>query len=244
MNNAKANLSVNINKIALLRNSRGGTLPDLYQFARDCEAYGADGITVHPRSDERHIRYADVPILKDVVSTEYNIEGYPSESFLNLVHQIKPHQCTLVPDDPKQLTSDHGWDTVKDGAWLKDIIAELHHDDIRVGIFLDPDIHMCDSAMATGADRIELYTGPYAEMYPQNPQEAIRLYIETAKYAESIGLGINAGHDLNLHNLEFFRKHIPSLMEVSIGHALIADALYFGIQNTIQMYQNCLKVEE
>lgn len=229
-------LSVNINKVALLRNSRGGNLPDILQVAKDCERFGAQGITVHPRPDERHIRYDDVRQLKQIVSNEFNIEGNPTDNFLNLVKEVKPDQATLVPDPPDALTSDTGWDTIKYKDFLKDVAAKLHKDGIRVSIFLDPDIKLVEAAAETNIDRIELYTGPYASVFPKSPEEAIKPYISAALKADELGLGINAGHDLNLENLRFFDRNIPSLQEVSIGHALISDSLYFGLENTIQLY--------
>ncbi len=229
-------LSVNINKIALLRNARGGKLPDLMQVARDCEAFGAQGITVHPRPDERHIRYSDVPLLKQIVGTEFNIEGNPTERFLKLVLDNKPDQCTLVPDDPDALTSDHGWDTLAHAGFLRDVIARLHEAGIRVSLFIDPVEEMIEGAKAAGADRVELYTGPYAEAFPEDPEKAIAPYRSAAAFAKKTGIGLNAGHDLNLKNLPFFLKEIPHILEVSIGHALICDALYYGLRNTIQMY--------
>ena len=236
-----ARLSVNINKVALVRNSRKGNFPDLYQIAKDCEAFGAEGITVHPRPDERHIRYADVPILKDLVTTEFNIEGNPIPKFMELTLANKPHQCTLVPDSPDVLTSDQGWDTIKNADFLKDITARLHEAGIRVSIFVDANPKMVEGAKAVGADRIEFYTGDYAKQFLENPKAAIAPQIEAAKVANDIGIGINAGHDLNLNNLPFYKKHIEGLLEVSIGHALMADALYFGLSNTIQMYLRALE---
>ncbi|UYQ91476.1 pyridoxine 5'-phosphate synthase [Chitinophaga horti] len=238
-------LSVNINKIATLRNARGGNLPDLLKVAADCERFGADGITVHPRPDQRHIRYDDVRNLKPLVTTEFNIEGYPSQEFMDLVLEVKPHQCTLVPDPPGAITSNNGWDTVQYASFLKDVIGTLKKEGIRVSIFLNPDITKVEGAKAAGADRIELYTGPYAEEYhnaltqPQN-FALFNEYKNTAKTATEAGLEINAGHDLNLDNLRFFKLHIPQLKEVSIGHALICDALYFGLENTIQLYKRLL----
>ncbi|MCB0706316.1 MAG: pyridoxine 5'-phosphate synthase [Saprospiraceae bacterium] len=229
-------LSVNLNKVALLRNARGGNVPDLLQIARDCEAFGAQGITVHPRPDERHIRYSDVPALKQIVSTEYNIEGNPTEDFLQLVESVRPDQCTLVPDDPNQLTSDHGWDTIKHADFLKKTISRLQSQGIRVAIFLDPEEAMVEGAKAVGTDRIELYTGPFAHDFHNDPESAVAPYTKAAELANKLGLGINAGHDLDLDNLRFFKEHIPGLLEVSIGHALIADALYYGLKNTVQMY--------
>ncbi|MBR9923343.1 MAG: pyridoxine 5'-phosphate synthase [Bacteroidetes bacterium] len=229
-------LSVNINKVALLRNARGGNVPNLLQIARDCEAFGAHGITVHPRPDERHIRYDDVPALKEMVTTEFNIEGNPTEKFLKMVEEVRPHQCTLVPDDPAQLTSDHGWDTIKHLDYLKDVIARLHDKGVRVSIFLDPEVSLLESAKETGADRIELYTGPFAHDFHDDPESAVADYAKTAAMATKMGLGVNAGHDLDLDNLRFFQEEVPGLLEVSIGHALISDALYYGLKNTIQMY--------
>lgn len=229
-------LSVNINKVALLRNSRGGNLPNLTQVAIDCEAFGAQGITVHPRPDQRHIRYDDVPALKAVVKTEFNIEGYPDRALLDLVIANRPHQCTLVPDTPGQLTSDNGWDTLKNKSFLQETIAELHLNGVRVSLFVNPDPKMVEGAKAVGADRIEFYTGPFAHDFPNDPLAAVKLYTAAAQVANAIGVGINAGHDLNLENLRFFRVHCPGLLEVSIGHALISDALYYGLSNTIKMY--------
>lgn len=233
-------LSVNINKIATLRNSRGGNIPNVLKVALDCERYGADGITVHPRPDQRHIRYSDVTELAPVLSTEFNIEGYPSSDFIQLVTRVKPAQVTLVPDPPDALTSNAGWDTIKFRDLLKEVIQEFHLHGIRTSIFVEPDAHMVAQAIETGTDRIELYTEHYASQYLANREEAIAPYIAAAKAANEVGLGINAGHDLNLDNLRYFAQHIPQLLEVSIGHALIADALYFGLENTIQMYKKQL----
>lgn len=233
-------LSVNINKVALIRNSRGGNLPDLIQVAKDCEAFGAQGITVHPRPDERHVRYADIPLLKEVVSTEFNIEGNPEPRFMELVLKNRPHQATLVPDAPDQLTSDSGWDTIKNAAFLKDVIARLQVAGIRVSLFLDPVEKMVEGAKAVGADRVEFYTGPYAHDYFTDREAAVAPHIRAAKLANELGLGINAGHDLNLDNLRFYRESVPGLLEVSIGHALISDALYYGLRNTVQMYLRLL----
>ena len=233
-------LSVNINKIALIRNAREGNLPDIFKIAQDIEHYGADGITVHPRPDERHIRYSDIPVLKKIVTTEFNIEGFPSDRFMKLVIDNAPHQCTLVPDPPDVLTSNTGWDTIINQNLLKDIIQQLHEKKIRVSIFLNPVEELVYAAKETGTDRIELYTGPYAQKYSKNKKEAISLYIKAAKSAKKIGLGLNAGHDLNLDNLKYFNENIPWLDEVSIGHALISDALYYGLHNTVQMYKNLL----
>lgn len=229
-------LSVNVNKIATLRNSRGGNLPDLVQVAKDCEKFGAQGITVHPRPDERHIRYSDVPLLKEVVTTEYNIEGYPNRKFMDLVLANKPTQCTLVPDGPGVLTSDRGWDTIKQADLLRDIVQELQAEGIRVSIFIDAEERFVEGAKAVGAERIEFYTGTYAKTFLKNQEEAIAPHISSGKLAQELGVGVNAGHDLNLDNLAYYRKNIPNLLEVSIGHALISDALYFGLQNVIQMY--------
>jgi len=230
-------LSININKIATLRNSRGGNNPDLVQVAKDCERFGAQGITVHPRPDERHIRYQDVFDLKKIVTTEFNIEGNCQEQkFIDLVLANKPEQVTLVPDALGQLTSNHGWDTIKNQAYLKEMIAVFKQAGIRVSIFVDPVIEMVEAAATTGTDRIELYTEAYAHQYHENKETAIAPYVNAAKKACECGLGINAGHDLDLHNLKYFAQHIPHLDEVSIGHALICDALYYGLENTVQMY--------
>lgn len=230
-------LSVNINKIATLRNARGGNNPNVVQTAIDCQQFGAEGITVHPRPDERHIRYSDVYELKPVVNTEFNIEGYPTESFLRLVEKIKPEQVTLVPDPPDVLTSNNGWDTIANKHFLTETVARLHESHIRVSIFLNPDPGMVEGAAQCNSDRIELYTEEYARQFLQNPAAAIRPYILTANEALQCNLGINAGHDLDLHNLHYLRIHLPGLLEVSIGHALVCDALYYGLQNTIQMYK-------
>lgn len=229
-------LSVNINKIALLRNARGSNLPNLIQAAKDIESYGAQGITVHPRPDQRHIRYDDVPLLRAVVSTEFNIEGKPDRAFMDLVLANAPHQCTLVPDAENQLTSDHGWDTVGQSAELREVVQALKQRGIRCAVFVDPVAKMIEGAKAAGCDRVELYTGPFAHDYPKDPQQAVKAYSEAARVANEIGIGINAGHDLNLENLRFFKAHCPQLLEVSIGHALIADALYYGLENTVKMY--------
>ncbi len=234
-------LSVNLNKVALLRNARGGNVPDLIQIAKDCEAFGAQGITVHPRPDERHIRYDDIPQLKEVVTTEFNIEGNPTPRFLEMVLKHKPHQCTLVPDEPGALTSDHGWDTIGRADFLKEVIGQLQDAGIRVSIFVDPVEAMINGAAAVGTDRIELYTGPYAHDYATDPAAAVAEYRQAAIRAGELGLGINAGHDLNLDNLQYFTDHIPRLLEVSIGQALIADALYYGLENTIQLYRQRLR---
>lgn len=235
-------LSVNINKIATLRNSRGGNMPNLIKAAMDIERFGAEGITVHPRPDERHIRYADVYDLKKVVKTEFNIEGNPKEQkFVDLVLEVKPTQVTLVPDTTGQLTSDHGWDTVANKDYLKDIIAVFKKAGIRTSIFVDADLKMVEGAKASGTDRIELYTESYAHYFSSKKEEIIKPFTEAAQLANQLGLGINAGHDLNLDNLKFFKQNVPGLLEVSIGHALISDALYFGLENTVQMYLRELK---
>ncbi len=234
-------LSVNINKIAVLRNSRGGNMPDLLQVARDCESFGAQGITVHPRPDERHIKYADAVALKQIVTTEYNIEGYPDERFLSMVLDVKPEQCTLVPDPPGVLTSDSGWDTVAQHDFLTDIVARLQEAGIRVSLFVDPIEAMIHGAKAVGADRIEFYTGDFAKNYHSDREAAVEPHTRCAILAHQLGLGINAGHDLNLDNLAFYRAQVPNLAEVSIGHAIICDALYYGLHNTIQMYLGQLK---
>jgi pyridoxine 5-phosphate synthase len=234
-------LSVNINKIATLRNARGGNNPDVVQVAKDCERFGAQGITVHPRPDERHIRYNDVLKLKEVVTTEFNIEGYPDDRYLKLIHETKPEQATLVPDGPDAITSNAGWDTVKHAKFLMDIVSEIKRVGVRVSIFVDPSLAMVEGAARTGADRVELYTEPYAHEFSRNRDQAIKSYIDSARYAQQIGIGVNAGHDLDLQNLKFLKQNIPFLDEVSIGHALISDALYFGLENTIQMYLQQLK---
>ena len=234
-------LSVNINKIATLRNARGGNLPDVVQSALACERFGAQGITVHPRPDERHIRYRDVYDLRPLLSTEFNIEGYPSESFLKLVTEIKPAQATLVPDPPGVLTSNAGWDTVKNMDFLKDVISRLKSAGVRTSIFIETDPVMIEHAVKTGTDRIELYTESYAREYHAGREKAIEPFIRAAEVANSLGLGLNAGHDLNLENLAYFHRNIPGLLEVSIGHALICDALWYGLENTIQLYLRQLK---
>ena len=229
-------LSVNINKIALIRNARGSNYPDLIQIAKDCERFGAQGITVHPRPDERHVRYSDIPALKPIVKTEFNIEGNPTPRFLEMVLKNKPHQCTLVPDAPDALTSDNGWDTITHASFLKEVITELQEAGIRVSLFMNPDNRLIEGAKSVGADRIEFYTGPYAHDYTKNREAAIAPYISSAQFANDLELGINAGHDLNLDNLRFFKNKVVGLQEVSIGHALICDALYYGLHNTIQLY--------
>lgn len=233
-------LSVNLNKVALIRNARGGNLPDLIQFAQDCEAFGADGITVHPRPDERHIRYADIPLLKEVVQTEFNIEGYPNDRFIKMILSIKPDQVTLVPDPPGALTSDSGWDTITNAQLLKDLCHLFGEAGIRVSIFLNPIQKMVEGAKEVGTDRIELYTGKYANQYSLDRENAISAHIKAGQLAAQLNIGVNAGHDLNLNNLKYYAQNTPGLLEVSIGQALISDALYFGIQNTIQMYKHLL----
>lgn len=234
-------LSVNINKIATLRNARGGNIPNVLKAAIDCERFGAEGITVHPRPDERHIRYRDVRDIRPVITTEFNIEGYPSESFIELVLSVVPHQVTLVPDPPNALTSNTGWDTIANKDFLKKVIARFQEHGIRTSIFVNADPEMVKYAADTGTNRVELYTEPYATHFPENPQKAIEPFIKAAESAFQVGLGLNAGHDLNLDNLNYFARNIPNLLEVSIGHALICDALYFGLENTIQMYLRQLR---
>ena len=234
-------LSVNINKVATIRNARGGNVPDLLKVARDCEIFGAEGITVHPRPDERHVRYKDVYDLKSIVKTEFNIEGYPSPKFINLVTTVRPTQVTLVPDGPDALTSNAGWNTIDNQQLLSDIIDEFTAAGVRTSIFVDADLKMVEYAAKTGADRIELYTEPYATGYPKNKEASIAPFLEAAKLAKKLGLGVNAGHDLSLENLHYLYKNIPWIDEVSIGHALISDALYLGLEKTIIAYKNCLK---
>ena len=229
-------LSVNINKIATLRNARGGDRPNVVQSTLDCERFGAQGITVHPRPDERHIRYQDVLDLKPLVTTEFNIEGNPTPEFLELVKKVKPEQVTLVPDAPNAITSNAGWNTIKNQDFLKEIIADLKAVGTRVSIFVDPVVEMVEGAAQTGTDRIELYTEAYAKGYSQDPAAAVAPYAAAAQRAVALGLGINAGHDLDLENLKYLKQNIPGLLEVSIGHALICDALYYGLENTIQLY--------
>lgn len=229
-------LSVNINKIATLRNARGGNIPNIVDVAIDCQRFGAQGITVHPRPDERHIRYLDVYDLKNVVTTELNIEGYPSKKFINLILDVKPHQVTLVPDPPDAITSNAGWDTKKNQQLLKDIIGTFKKNNIRTSIFVDPVEEFIEYAALIGTDRVELYTEEYAKNFHINKQNAILKYINAAKFANKLGIGLNAGHDLNLDNLKYFSKNIPMLLEVSIGHALICDSIYLGLENTIQLY--------
>lgn len=237
----KTRLSVNLNKVALIRNARGANFPDLIKVAQDTEAYGAEGITVHPRPDERHVRYADLAPLKEVVTTEFNIEGNPTPDFLEKVLAIRPHQCTLVPDEPGALTSDAGWNTKKHEGFLQDVIGRLHEAGIRVSIFIDPVEAMLTGAAKTGTDRIEFYTGPYAAQYAVDRETAVKPYAEAARICQDLGLGVNAGHDLNLTNLAYLKAQLPNLEEVSIGHALVVDALYYGLQNTVQMYLHALR---
>lgn len=229
-------LSVNINKIATLRNSRGGNTPNVVQFAKDVQRFGAQGVTVHPRPDERHIRYQDTRDLKAEVYTEFNVEGNPVKSFMDLVLEVKPTQVTLVPDAEDAITSNAGWDTIKHKDFLTEVISEFKANGIRTSIFVDPVLQMIEHAKVTGADRIELYTEAYAENYFKNKEAAIKPYVEAALLSNEMGLGINAGHDLSLENIEYFKKHIPGLLEVSIGHALVAESLYLGIENVVQMY--------
>lgn len=233
-------LSVNINKVATIRNARGGNNPDILRVAQDCEAFGADGITVHPRPDERHIRYADVIALRPLLRTEFNIEGYPSEKFIDLVLKVKPHQVTLVPDGPDQLTSNAGWDTHKHFDFLSEVVGECNKAGIRTSIFTDTDPHILEWAAKTGTDRVELYTEPYASGYATGREQAIAPFVEAAKRARSLGLGLNVGHDLSLVNLSYLHEQIPWVDEASIGHALICDALYLGLRATIGQYKQCL----
>lgn len=233
-------LSVNINKVATLRNARGGNIPDLVQVAIDCQYFGAEGITVHPRPDQRHIRYSDVFDLQVKVNTEFNIEGNPTPEFIDLIRKIRPTQVTLVPDAHDAITSDAGWDTISHKEFLSDIIGEFQSMGVRTSIFVDPDPAMIRMASQIGTDRIELYTGPYAMQYPIDKDKAVAPFVEAAILAKSLGLGVNAGHDLNLDNLHHLWKHIPWLKEVSIGHSLISDALYLGLKETIKAYKNCL----
>lgn len=230
-------LSVNINKVATIRNARGGNIPNVLQVAQDAERFGAQGITVHPRPDERHITRRDVYELKQVVRTEFNIEGYPSDDFVRMVLDVKPHQVTLVPDPPDALTSNAGWDTMRHQAFLAPIIDQFRQAGIRTSIFVDTNLQNIEYALRTGTDRIELYTEPYATNYPVDRQAAIAPFVAAAERALALGLGLNAGHDLSLENLAYFTANIPGLLEVSIGHALISDALYYGLENTIQLYK-------
>lgn len=234
-------LSVNINKVATLRNARGGNNPDVEKVALDCEQFGAEGITVHPRPDERHIRYADVYALRPVLKTEFNIEGYPLKEFIDLVLRVKPTQVTLVPDAPDQITSNCGWDTKTHQAFLTELMDTFGEAGIRTSIFVGTDLELIEYAAKTGADRVELYTEPYASLYPKNPEAAVAPFIEAAERVHKLGMGLNAGHDLSLVNLKYFHDNIPWLDEVSIGHALICDALYLGLKKTIEEYKNCLR---
>ncbi|MCU0430884.1 MAG: pyridoxine 5'-phosphate synthase [Cytophagaceae bacterium] len=234
-------LSVNINKVATLRNARGGNNPDVVQVALDCEKFGAEGITVHPRPDQRHIRYEDVRALKKVIQTEFNIEGNPQDAFAGLVLEVKPAQVTLVPDAVHAITSNQGWDTITHQHFLQEVIAEFKHAGIRVSVFVDPDVKMVEGAAKAGADRVELYTEPYAAAYANDRHAAVASYVRAAQEAKRCGLGLNAGHDLSLENLNFLKASIPFMDEVSIGHALICDALYLGLENTIQLYKRCLR---
>jgi len=229
-------LSVNVNKIATLRNARGENNPNLLKVAEDCERFGAQGITVHPRPDERHIRYGDVIALAGQVQTEFNIEGYPDERYMAIIREVRPAQATLVPDPPNVLTSNAGWDTLKHAAFLKDIISEIKSLGVRASLFIDTDLKRIRGAAETGTDRVELYTGPYARQYKQDREKAVRPFTEAAREALSAGLELNAGHDLDLENLRFFKENVPGLKEVSIGHALVCDALYLGLENTIRLY--------
>lgn len=242
MEKSSIRLSVNINKIATLRNARGGNTPSVTEAAVNCEAFGAQGITVHPRPDERHIRYADVRALKPLVTTEFNVEGYPNESFLKLVEEVQPHQVTLVPDPPGALTSNAGWDTVHRKAELTEIIQRLKKQGIRTSIFIGTNEAHLRAAAETGADRVELYTEPFADLFPTNKEAAVEAFVRAGEIALEEGLGLNAGHDLNLHNLGYFAANVPGLKEVSIGHALISDALYYGLENTVQLYLKALEV--
>jgi len=234
-------LSVNINKIATLRNSRGGKVPSVKEAAIKCQQFGAHGITIHPRPDERHITRHDVYEIKPLITTEFNIEGYPGEDFLKMVIEVKPDQVTLVPDNHHQLTSDHGWDTWKNLSFLREVISRLQENGIRTSIFVDPDVIAVEGAAETKTNRIELYTEPYATLYPIERHKAIEPFVEAAKAAKKMGIEVNAGHDLSLENLNYLYKNIPNLVEVSIGHALIADALYMGLETTIQKYLECLR---
>lgn len=234
----RTRLSVNVNKIATLRNARGGNLPDLLQVVKDCEKFGAEGITVHPRPDGRHIRYEDVYNIKKIVTTEFNIEGYPSSTFIELVLSVKPTQVTLVPDPPEAITSNAGWDTLLHQDLLQKVIAQFKNEGIRTSIFVEASPVMIEHALETGTDRVELYTESYASQYEHNREEAIAPFISAAQRANELGIGLNAGHDLNLANLRYFSQQIPQLLEVSIGHALISDALYFGLEKTISRYLN------
>lgn len=233
-------LSVNINKVATIRNARGGNNPDILQVAQDCELFGADGITVHPRPDERHIRYADVVNLRPLLRTEFNIEGYPSKEFMDLVLKVKPHQVTLVPDTPDQITSNAGWDTLTHEQFLTEVVNEFREAGIRTSIFVGTDVRIIENAAKIGADRVELYTEPYASGYPTHREAAIEPFVEAARVTRGLGLGLNVGHDLSLENLEYLHQNIPWIDEASIGHALICDALYLGLKTTIEQYKKCL----
>ena len=234
-------LSVNINKVATIRNSRGGNIPDVKKIAHDCESFGAQGITMHPRPDGRHIRYSDIYDIKPIISTELNIEGYPGPEFIDLVMKVRPTQVTLVPDAPDALTSNQGWDVKANMDKLTELVELFASKSIRTSIFVETDLKNIELAAKTGTDRIELYTGPYAESYPNGQEEAIAPFVSATRFAKDIGLGVNAGHDLSLENLEYFASQIPWIDEVSIGHALISDALYYGLEKTIAMYKECLK---
>ncbi len=234
-------LSVNINKIATLRNARGGDMPNVLSVAKDCEMFGAEGITVHPRPDERHIRYQDVYDLKPIISTEFNIEGYPSDPFLEMVYKIKPAQVTLVPDPPDAITSNAGWDIKSNFNFLKDVIASLKQWGIRTSVFVGTDLDNIEKAKDINSDRIELYTEPYVQNFNKNPRQAVKPFVLAAQMAKKVGIDVNAGHDLNLKNLKYLLQNIPFMKEVSIGHALICDALYYGLENTIQMYLREIK---
>lgn len=233
-------LSVNINKVATIRNARGGNNPDILKVAQDCETFGADGITVHPRPDERHIRYADVINLRPLLRTEFNIEGYPSESFMDLVLKVKPHQVTLVPDAPDQITSNAGWDTEKNMGFLSEVVGAFNEAGIRTSLFVDTTPRFIECAAKIGTDRVELYTEPYAAFYAKGREKAIAPFLEAARVARSLGLGLNVGHDLSLENLQYLCETIPWIDEASIGHALICDALYMGLKDTIEQYKKCL----
>ena len=234
-------LSVNINKIATIRNARGGNNPDVVKVALDCERFGAQGITVHPRPDERHIRKSDVYVLKPLLGTEFNIEGYPNDEFIDLVLKVRPHQVTLVPDAPDQITSNAGWDTKTHFTLLTDLVETFKQAGVRTSIFVGTDKELIEYAAKTGTDRVELYTEPYATLYPKNPEEAIAPFVEAAKIVRNLGMGLNAGHDLSLENLKYMHEQIPWIDEVSIGHALVCDALYLGMEKTIAAYLECLK---
>lgn len=241
LNNSMTKLSVNINKIATLRNSRGGNTPNVVQFAKDVQRFGAEGVTIHPRPDERHIRYQDAYDLKPVVYTEYNIEGNPIPKFMDMVLELQPTQVTLVPDSIDTLTSNAGWDTIKNKAFLVEVITEFKKKGIRTSIFVDPDLTQIEGAKATGTDRIELYTEAFAHQYSLGNKEAILPYTKCAELANNLGLGVNAGHDLSLDNIQYFKQNMPGLLEVSIGHALVSESLYLGIENVVNMYKNKLK---